>query len=771
MANEGVREWDGTAVVPGQVLILLEVPATSASSAARIVAGSGGGTPVTFCASLLPAFLLVHRHAFFVSPDSAPLVTAAALFPDAAQPEATILTTVLEADCWVDLGLLDLLLRTVTSNSVCRPRAEEELVGEARLNAAGAGENRSQIPTNSYQNLPFRDRIANLLAVADQLAERAEALADEVERPHEAEYRLRSLSPDAALTNAGTVHSSLAAHAADYLRRRTLGAAHPPASGGSDSLTGPVEGLPNQVLNGATFCGIGTALRGTLALVAMPCLSHDGSRIVSARLDDLRAAAEDRYRDASRELRRHPEAHTAFRWEGETVSRDRNRVDTTEALRGWLRVAGKRLVDRWGLPVAIPETATGELTQNAEHWGCWAACDGALWAWRELVRMAEVIRFATATATIAPRYDVAPRLRSMEPNLDVYRRLGIPVLRPHSKHVFLAGRVRDLRLRCFAAVGLSRGYFHRGTSRLAGYFFGADEPVAAIAAELYAGDAVREARAACPPPAVQGEDEDGDKEDGVDLGSVRDAALERYAALQQTQPLLAESWQRRAEGLLNAAIVGIPDARLGTFLACEYHEPNFDSLDAVRMLNLLASDVVYELQPCLEDRSADTIWARLGRSSQDELYRRLSSEHPDTFAAWARNRVSGAAGVEGLNLGSDAYPTPDSGGAHPTRGRRPDLYLSRGRTLGGRFTAMASRPLVLQQEVLLTADEVMLEVAHALQARGYKSLGIAGEEFLVEVPDRGAQAAQAAVEEACAAGAARLLGNLASVSVDPCEFW
>ena len=772
MANEGVQEWDGAAVVPGPVLILLEAPATSASSAARIVAGSEGGTPVTFCASRLPAFLLAHHDASFGSPDSEPLVAAAALFPNAAQPEATILTTVLEADCWVDLGLLDLLLRTVTSNSVCRRLAEEELVGEARLNAAGAGENRSQIPTNSYRNLPFQDRIANLLAVAVHLAERAEALADEVERPHKAEYRLRSLSPDAALTNAGTVHSSLAAHAAKYLRRRRLRAAHTPASGGSDSLTGPVEGSPNQVLNGAAFCGIGTALRGTLALVAIPCLSHDGSRIVSARLDDLRAAAEDRYRDASRELRRHPEAHNAFRWEGEAVSRDRNRVETTEALRGWLRVAGKRLVDRWVLPVAIPETATGELTQNAEHWGCWAACDGALWAWRELVRMAEVIRFATATAPIVPRYDVAPRLRSMEPNLEVYRRLGIPVLRPRPKHVFLAGRVRDLRLRCFAAVGLSRGYFHRGTSRLAGYFFGADEPVAAIAAELYAADAVREARAACPPPRdAQGEDEDGDEEDGVAFGSVRDAALERYAALQQAQPLLAESWQRRAEGLLNAAIVGIPDARLGTFLACEYHEPNFDSLDAVRIMNLLASDVVYELRPCLTDWSAETIWARLGRSAQDELYQRLASEHPDTFAAWARNRVSGGAGVEGLNLGPDSHPAVGSASSPPMRGSRPDLYLSRGRTLGGRFTAMASRPVVLQQEVLLSADEVMLEVAHALHARGYNPLGIAGEEFLVEVPERGARAAHAAIEETCAAGTARLLGGLAAVSVDRCEFW
>ena len=782
MTNEAVREWDGVEVVPGSVVILLEAPALAASSPARIVAGSQSETAVAFHAPRLPAFLLAHQETLFVSPDSAPLVTAAALFPDAAQPEAMILATAVEANRWIDLGLLDLLLRTVTSNSVCRRRTQEELIGDVWQNAYGTGENQSQMPTIAYHNLPIQDRITCLLGVIDHLAARAEALADEVARPHEADYRLNPPSPNeeeaprlqpkdfirGVLANARTVCGRLPAQAANYLRRRAAGSTHPPPCMGSESLTGPAEGSPSQVLNGAAFCGVGTTLRGTLALAAVPCLSHGGSRMVSGRLDDLRDVAEDRYRDASRELRRHPEAHNAFRWEGDAVSRDRNRVDATEALRGWLRVAGRRLVDRWGLPVAIPATAAGELTQNAERWGCWAACDLAVWAWRELVRMAEVIRFVTAAARIAPRYDVVPRMRSMEPNLEVYRRLGIPVLRPRPKHMFLAGRVRNLRLRCFTAVGLSRGYFHRGTSRLAGYFLGTDEPLAAIAAELYAADTVRLARAACPqPPATQGENE----ENGGDRGFVRDAALERYAVLQETQPLLAESWQRRAEGLLSAAMLGIPDAGLGTFLACEYREPNFDTLDAVRMLNLLASDVVYELQSCLEDRSADTIWARLGRSAQDELQQRLSSEYPDTFAAWARNRVSGAAGMEGLNLAPDTHPAPGSGCSPPTRGRRPDLYLSRGLTLGGRFTTMASRPVVLQQEVLLSADEVMLEVAHVLHARGYEVLGIAHEEFVVEVPDRGARAAQAAVEEACAAGAARLLGGLAAVSVDRREFW
>ncbi len=307
----------------------------------------------------------------------------------------------------------------------------------------------------------------------------------------------------------------------------------------SDGLAHPVEGSVDPDVHEGEFCGVGTALRGTIALAAMPVLrDQEGSRVATVRSDDLRTAAEERYRNASRELRRHPEAHAAFHWEGEAASRNRDRVDTTGALRGWLRVAGRRLVDRWGIAAEIPETAGGDLTQNAEHGGCWAACDCAFWAWRESVRMAEVIRFTTATMPTAPRYDIVPCLRSFEPNLEVYRRLSMPVLRPRPRHVFLAGRVRNLRLRCFTAVGLRRNYFWHRTSRLAGYFLGKDEPLAEIAAELYAADALREARAARPsqPPATQGETETEDEELGPDREQIRRAAQEQYAILQQTQP-------------------------------------------------------------------------------------------------------------------------------------------------------------------------------------------------------------------------------------------
>jgi hypothetical protein len=194
------------------------------------------------------------------------------------------------------------------------------------------------------------------------------------------------------------------------------------------------------------------------------------------------------------------------------------------------------------------------------------------------------------------------------------------------------------------------------------------------------------------------------------------------------------------------------------------------------MLGLLTSKIVYELEACLENRLSDVVCARLGRSAQDEMHARRSSSHPGTFAARVRNRVSGSAGIWGLELG-DAGPgegSPADGG--------PDLYMMRGRTLGGRFTARGGQPTVIQQEVVLSADEVMLEVAHSLVAAGHRLIAIAGEEFLVQVSGSDAERAREAVRGAAEAGAARLLGTRLlgtahprecdhAIQVEPSDVW
>jgi hypothetical protein len=97
--------------------------------------------------------------------------------------------------------------------------------------------------------------------------------------------------------------------------------------------------------------------------------------------------------------------------------------------------------------------------------------------------------------------------------------------------------------------------------------------------------------------------------------------------------------------------------------------------------------------------------------------------------------------------------------------------MIRGQTLGGRFTMTGTRPAVIQQEVLISADEVMLELAHSLNAAGHRLLAVAGEEFLVEarVGDSGAADA---VRAAAVTGTTRFLGALGrAVQVELSDRW
>ncbi len=64
----------------------------------------------------------------------------------------------------------------------------------------------------------------------------------------------------------------------------------------------------------------------------------------------------------------------------------------------------------------------------------------------------------------------------------------------------------------------------------------------------------------------------------------------------------------------------------------------------------------------------------------------------------------------------------------------PETILYRAQSLGGRLTVRAASKAVRRQEVLLTAEEVMIEVAHAVMSAGYSLLGFTHDEFVLEVP-------------------------------------
>src|SRR5262249_31702440 len=117
-------------------------------------------------------------------------------------------------------------------------------------------------------------------------------------------------------------------------------------------------------------------------------------------------------------------------------------------LAGWLRKVFDGLCDVQSRPPEILRNADGRPSLDPEHWGSWAACNDALWAWRQVFGMAEVARIARPDFVVRPRYEKAPLLRSMEPNLAVYRSLRVPVFRPREGYVLVTRELLDLRARC-----------------------------------------------------------------------------------------------------------------------------------------------------------------------------------------------------------------------------------------------------------------------------------------------------------------------------------
>ena len=65
-----------------------------------------------------------------------------------------------------------------------------------------------------------------------------------------------------------------------------------------------------------------------------------------------------------------------------------------------------------------------------------------------------------------------------------------------------------------------------------------------------------------------------------------------------------------------------------------------------------------------------------------------------------------------------------------------------------------------QQEVLLAADEVMMEVAYALAAAGHRLLGVAGEEFVIEHDGPHTAEARRSVLAVVKAAAGAILGSV-----------
>lgn len=316
-------------------------------------------------------------------------------------------------------------------------------------------------------------------------------------------------------------------------------------------------------------------------------------------------------------------------------------------------------------PADIPQGATGKVTLNPERWGIWPACDRTLWAWRHLHRMAELARLADCGDHVARRYELLPALCSYQPNLEVYRQLGVPVFVPTPQHVFLVLRMPHLRWWCFGAVCVRENLLASTDSRMLMHIRWQRNPLETAAAELH----------------FQAEN----------VGE--DAAFPRaFQNLRSTNPAVYQQWLDITQAVLDTSLLGLPVELQRHVINHEYGldlPPN----RLTQLVELLAEHVVYELRLYREDRIAARLAARQGHTAQQMIYRIARQEN--------------AAGANRSNLNGQAG-----------RGARR-LHTFRAWTLGGRPTSRATQLDVQRQQVFGTADEVLLEIAFAaLSVRG-----------------------------------------------------
>ncbi len=182
--------------------------------------------------------------------------------------------------------------------------------------------------------------------------------------------------------------------------------------------------------------------------------------------------------DGKREYREY------FEWYGDMVARNANGFPLTNN-KNWSRCCEQHsssCATRKAVRLTYSLDAQGRPPVNPEHWEFWPACDDALWAWRQVFRMAEVARIAGRQTVIRPRYETAPVFAQWSRIWPVYRAMSIPVFRPHPGNKFVIGQFNDLRLRCLAAVCKQRRYSYQ--NRLCNYVLGKQSYVIA-AGELY----------------------------------------------------------------------------------------------------------------------------------------------------------------------------------------------------------------------------------------------------------------------------------------------
>lgn len=742
MAN-ATEWWDGESLGPGPVGFAVYPQAGTAQGGDNRPA-LGAACSANQIFRLLPyvlgAFLLHHPEANYVCHDAAALHW---LIHDYLQEQndsqaLQVLWRLSAEGRLVDLQILDQHVRRFHGQDGSEGRSLAQLAQdyaqlvlpsdqEIQNRVAAAWAQQSQPPDEGIFDLVAMAASA-LLQVHRRLQEAAEQINTDVQdsnRAVEFDWPLPAEDPQITAQRARVLAEIKARRQADPNNR-------PPRS---DSERAVLPAFDDSSPAPLGLLGIGLDVQGAIAAKQLGnAIRGFTGRDRQQRLLEL---GEQTYQEASAQLKCDHRARGCFKWSHDRVARDANGepIGDPEKLRAWLQNLAGQMIDRHDWPTAstVPRTATGELSLDAEQWRLWADFDWGLGAWRRLGHAVAMLRLAREPNRRWPVYHSVLFLQCTPPPLRTLQNAVGPILQPRVGHVFLVGKLCELKIRCFAAVCRRSGYAYNG--RLYGYLLGQAEPVETAASELYAHVMCRQPANARTGSAGQGQN--ADRGDDADQGRNDPSYANRFQAAvasfwdrEQTPSAVREHWAKRTQAFLESLPFGMGPLRLRVYLE-QVHGIELEEHEVETLSTVLRDQIAYEIDGYLDDDLLERIARHLRLPVRDVIKQLWPEEHPDTAYAGLRNDLFDRREGRPLwkLLSSAGYV---DGGPEEIAQR---ILFRTTRSLGGRVTPRAYPLETRRWEYLFAVDEVLKAVVYALVAAGYRLVALAEEGFVLEVAE------------------------------------
>jgi hypothetical protein len=471
-------------------------------------------------------------------------------------------------------------------------------------------------------------------------------------------------------------------------------------------------------------------------VIALECAARNGLHLSEAETSRLRLLCDQVYRECSQQLAHHKSSKHCFSWDGDRVRLDLSGLPAIDKsnLRGWLEKTIKTIPGALGIPFEPPRTPAGRISTLPDTWEDLALIRPEIRAWSRLWTAASALKALDGMGRVGdgrlrPRYEVVPRIRSLDPNLERLRRLDPSLeFKAAPGHSLLVGRLPDLVLRCYAEIGERRNE----PTLLKSLFQDEIEPHRFVAYSLH----------------------------DLEMGRPQGAEMEEWKefdAIDREDPGRFARWKQLARALLRCAALGVGLSNVRAFLQAD-STIDFKPGKIENNYPYLIFELVRDFYFSMQDESLELLAGKLGCSSFDLPVLLLVPEHPGTTAAALRNLIAGktkdsstfddlrqicrdeswreklAAGAGSPGLYRELFSSVVVG---PVGRGRKGLFFTR-------LSAAAHLDL---------ADDVMKTVVFRVVSEGHTLITCLGDEFVVEVraesdPEKACRSIESAANDA-----------------------